>query len=67
MYESCQRVQQMDSSMLMCLDWILASSEYTEFVSMMLEFKVKNPYGLKLSFRMPKNGTMRPQKIKNDF
>jgi hypothetical protein len=24
----------------MCLDWLLASTEYTEFVYMMLEFKV---------------------------
>jgi len=40
LYESCQRVQQMDSQSLMCLDWILASTEYIEFVQMMLEFKV---------------------------
>ena len=25
----------------MCLDWILASTEYIEFVYMMLEFKVR--------------------------
>ena len=30
----------MDSQSLMCLDWILASTEYIEFVYMMLEFKV---------------------------
>jgi hypothetical protein len=29
----------MDSQSLMCLDWILASTEYIEFVYMMLEFK----------------------------
>lgn len=29
----------MDSQSLMCLDWILASTEYIEFVTMMLEFK----------------------------
>jgi hypothetical protein len=29
----------MDSYSLMCLDWILASTEYIEFVYMMLEFK----------------------------
>jgi hypothetical protein len=27
----------------MCLDWILASTEYIEFVTMMLEFKVSTP------------------------
>ena len=31
----------MDSECLMCLDWILASTEYTEFVMMMLEFRVR--------------------------
>lgn len=30
-----------ESSSLMCLDWLLASTEYTEFVCMMLDFKVK--------------------------
>ena len=40
LFKSCQRVQQMDSQSLMCLDWILASTEYIEFVTMMLEFKV---------------------------
>jgi len=40
LFKSCQRVQQMDSQSLMCLDWILASTEYIEFVNMMLEFKV---------------------------
>jgi len=39
LFKSCQRVQQMDSQSLMCLDWILASTEYIEFVYMMLEFK----------------------------
>lgn len=39
LYKSCQRVQQMDQQSLMCLDWILASTEYIEFVTMMLEFK----------------------------
>ena len=29
----------MDQYSLMCLDWILASTEYMEFVQMMLEFK----------------------------
>ena len=29
----------MDQYSLMCLDWILASTEYIEFVTMMLEFK----------------------------
>jgi hypothetical protein len=33
----------MDSESLMCLDWILASTEYIEFVQMMLEFKVRMP------------------------
>ena len=28
LYKSCERVQQMDSESLMCLDWILASTEY---------------------------------------
>eukprot|EP00347_Sterkiella_histriomuscorum_P017421 403349437 len=39
MYKSCQRVQQMDSQSLMCLDWILASLDYIEFVTMMLQFR----------------------------
>lgn len=39
LFKSCQRVQQMDSQSLMCLDWILASTEYIEFVYMMLDFK----------------------------
>jgi len=30
----------MDSMSLMCLDWILASAEYIEFVLMMLQFRV---------------------------
>jgi len=30
----------MDSMSLMCLDWILASTEYIEFVLMMLQFRV---------------------------
>ena len=42
LYKSCERVQQMDSESLMCLDWILASTEYLEFVTMMLEFKVSD-------------------------
>jgi hypothetical protein len=29
-----------DPNSLMCLDWLLASTEYVEFVCMMLEFKV---------------------------
>lgn len=32
----------MDSASLMCLDWILASTEYIEFVYMMLDFKQAN-------------------------
>jgi hypothetical protein len=39
LFKSCQRVQQMDMQSLMCLDWILASTEYVEFVNMMMEFK----------------------------
>jgi hypothetical protein len=39
LFKSCQRVQHMDQQSLMCLDWILASTEYIEFVYMMLEFK----------------------------
>ena len=50
----------MDSQSLMCLDWILASTEYIEFVYMMLEFKV----GIYRSFavRERKTGT---EKITN--
>ncbi|CDW79158.1 UNKNOWN [Stylonychia lemnae] len=39
MYKSCQRVQQMESGSLMCLEWILASTDYIEFVLMMLQFR----------------------------
>jgi hypothetical protein len=40
----------------MCLDWILASTEYIEFVSMMLEFKVR--HFKSIFFSTPKTGWM---------
>ena len=39
MFRICQRVYREDSENLVCLNWILASVEYTKFVAMMLEFK----------------------------
>ena len=38
-YKSCKRVQQIDPDCLMCIDWLIASVEYEEFVCMMLDFK----------------------------
>jgi len=47
----------MDSQSLMCLDWILASTEYIEFVYMMLDFKVTSD--MSSFFRVRKTGTVR--------
>jgi hypothetical protein len=45
----------------MCLDWILASTEYIEFVYMMLEFKVFPSFNILsvflTTFRARKTGT----------
>ena len=42
MFEKCQRAykNKSESESLVCLNWILASTDYAKFVEMMLEFKV---------------------------
>lgn len=51
----------MDPECLMCLDWILASTEYNEFVCMMLEFKVQL---IDKDFRNYKNGMKEKKKTR---
>ena len=41
MYESIARMQQVDSDVLMCMDYLLAATDYLEFSNMMLDFKVR--------------------------
>ena len=49
MYDSIARMQQVDSDVLMCMDYLLAATDYLEFSNMMLDFKVKAVYSLTLS------------------
>lgn len=37
---ACQRIKEYDEQMLMCLDYILASTEFEEFYQLIMEFKV---------------------------
>ena len=49
MYDSIARMQQVDSDVLMCMDYLLAATDYLEFSNMMLDFKVKAVSNLTLS------------------
>ena len=49
MYESIARMQQVDSEVLMCMDYLLAATDYLEFSNMMLDFKVRKKESLILS------------------
>lgn len=40
---SLQRMQQVDPDVLSCIDYLMASSDYLEFVGLMLDFKVGVP------------------------
>ena len=42
-------MQQVDSDVLMCMDYLLAATDYLEFSNMMLDFKVKAVSNLTLS------------------
>lgn len=39
-YESCNRIKEVDENYLTCLDYILAGNEYECFYNMMMEYKV---------------------------
>ena len=45
MYESIARMQQVDGDVLMCMDYLLAATDYLDFSNMMLDFKVSKESG----------------------
>ncbi len=40
-YLACSRIKDYDEQMLICLDYLLASTEYEEFYNLIMDFKVK--------------------------
>lgn len=42
--ESLNRVSQVDPEVLMCLDYLVAATDYEDFVSLMLEFQEINAW-----------------------
>ena len=39
-YASVERIQSYDPQFLSCIDYLTAAAEYTEFIKLMLDFKV---------------------------
>ena len=39
-YLCCQRIEGYDENLLLCLDYILASTDYEEFYCLMMQYKV---------------------------
>ena len=57
-FASCSRVQEMDAQCLSCIDYLVASSEYTEFIQMMLQYKHARNWVCETDFMKPfENGT----------
>ena len=43
-FESCERIQQIQPECLMCLDWLFAAADYESFIGMMLDFRAMNEW-----------------------
>jgi hypothetical protein len=43
LFEICARIYEEDPTYLSGIDYLIASSEYSQFVQLMLEYKVRNP------------------------
>ena len=44
MFESINRITEVDPNCLFCLNFLLAQDDYTNFIEMMLEYKAINDW-----------------------